>query len=100
MGRDERLLRRPVSLTVWYRLTPGWLRVVVIWALSRIVTTGLLLWFAGRQAANAWTDARPDYFSFASHWDGTWYYVIAVAGCRPRAKRTRSSQGVHPSRHL
>jgi len=80
MGRDERLLRRPVSLTVWYRLTPWWLRVVVIWALSRIVTTGLLLWFASRQAANAWTDARPDYFSFASLWDGTWYYVIAVAG--------------------
>src|SRR5690554_42114 len=80
MGRDERLLRRPVSLTVWYRLTPWWLRVAVIWALSRIVTTGLLLWFASRQAANAWTDARPDYFSFASLWDGTWYYVIAVAG--------------------
>src|SRR5690606_6686155 len=33
-----------------------------------------------RQAANAWTDAQPDYFSFASLWDGTWYYVIAVAG--------------------
>ena len=69
-----------MSLTVWYRLTPWWLRVAVIWALSRIVTTGLLLWFASRQAANAWTDARPDYFSFASLWDGTWYYVIAVAG--------------------
>ena len=80
MVRDAGLLRRPVSLTVWYRLSPWWLRVVVIWAVSRVVTTGLLLWFASRQGANAWTDARPDYFSFASLWDGTWYYVIAVAG--------------------
>jgi hypothetical protein len=79
MVRDG-LLRRPVSLTVWYRLTPWWLRVIAIWAASRLVTTGLLLWFASRQTANAWTDARPDYFSFASLWDGTWYYVIAVAG--------------------
>jgi hypothetical protein len=78
--RDPRLLRRPVSLTVWYRLTPWWMRVVVIWAASRVITTGLLLWFAGRQAPNAWTDAQPDYFSFASLWDGTWYYVIALAG--------------------
>src|SRR5690554_293937 len=77
---SDGLLRRPVSLTVWYRLTPWWVRVLVIWLASRVVTTGLLLWFASRQAANAWTDAQPDYFSFASLWDGTWYYVIAVAG--------------------
>lgn len=72
--------RRQVPLVVRYRLTPWWLRVGVIWVLSRIITTGLLLWFADKQAANAWTDARPDYFSFASLWDGTWYYVIAMAG--------------------
>src|SRR5690554_1062976 len=77
---NQGLLRRPVSLTVWYRITPWWVRVIAIWAVSRLVTTGLLLWFASQQAANAWTDARPDYFSFASLWDGTWYYVIAVAG--------------------
>lgn len=77
---SDGLLRRPVSLTVWYRLTPWWVRVLAIWVTSRIVTTGLLLWFASRQAANAWTGAQPDYFSFASLWDGTWYYVIAVAG--------------------
>jgi hypothetical protein len=77
---SEGLLRRPVSLTVWYRLTPWWLRIIAIWALSRVITTGLLLWFASRQGPNAWTEAQPDYFSFASLWDGTWYYVIAVAG--------------------
>jgi hypothetical protein len=77
---SDGLLRRPVSLTVWYRLTPWWARVIAIWVASRIVTTGLLLWFASRQTANAWTGPQPDYFSFASLWDGTWYYVIAVAG--------------------
>ncbi|MHA6669028.1 hypothetical protein ACX3O0_09180 [Homoserinimonas sp. A447] len=77
---SDGLLRRPVSLTVWYRLTPWWVRVIAIWVASRIVTTGLLLWLASHQANNAWTDAQPDYFSFASLWDGTWYYVIAVSG--------------------
>jgi hypothetical protein len=80
MVGDAGLLRRPVSITVWYRLCPWWLRVVAIWVVSRVITTGLLLWFASRQQTNAWTGARPDYFSFASLWDGTWYYVIAVAG--------------------
>jgi hypothetical protein len=69
-----------VSLTVWYRLTPWWLRVLVIWAVSRVLTTSLLLWFASRQQANAWTDAQPDYLPFASLWDGTWYWVIAATG--------------------
>ena len=72
--------RRQVPLVVRYRLTPWWLRVGVIWALSRSITTSLLLWFADRQGPNAWTGAQPDYFSFASLWDGTWYYVVAVAG--------------------
>lgn len=59
---------------------PWWLTVTVIWVLSRIVTTLFLLSFAARQQANAWTGAHPDYFSFASLWDGTWYHIIATSG--------------------
>ncbi len=67
-------------LLVRYRLTPWWLRVLVVFVLSRIVTTIILLSFAAAQQQNPWTGARPDYFSFASIWDGHWYYIVAVSG--------------------
>lgn len=68
------------ALRIRYRLTPWWLRVLVVWLLSRIVTTGILLWFAARQEANAWTGAHPGYLSFAQLWDSTWYHYVAAAG--------------------
>lgn len=76
------LARQPVltALRIRYRLTPWWLRVTVVWALSRVVTTAILLWFAARQPANSWTSAHPDYLSFAQLWDSTWYHIVAVSG--------------------
>jgi hypothetical protein len=67
-------------LKVRYRLTPWWLRVLAVFLASRIVTTTLLLIYAARQQANAWTGPNPGYFDFAKIWDGHWYYIIAVAG--------------------
>ncbi len=71
---------RVVALKVRYRLTPWWLKVIVIFVVSRIVTTSILLAFAAGQAPNAWTGASPGYFDFASIWDGHWYYIISVVG--------------------
>jgi len=68
------------SLRVRYRLTQWWLRVLVVFVVSRIVTTALLLSFAARQPANAWTQASPGYFDFARIWDGHWYSIIAATG--------------------
>jgi hypothetical protein len=68
------------TLLVRYRLTPWWVRVLVIFAASRIVTTIILLVFAWLQQANPWTGAHPDYFSFAGIWDGTWYNIVATYG--------------------
>jgi hypothetical protein len=68
------------SLRARYALTPWWVKVLVIFAASRIVTTVILLVFAWLQQANPWTGAHPDYFSFAQIWDGTWYHIIAVSG--------------------
>jgi len=76
-GSGRRALRR---LTVRWRLLPWWARVLAVFVVSRVVSTALLLSFAGRQGANAWTLARPDYASFASIWDGHWYYIIAAVG--------------------
>lgn len=71
---------RRVALRVRYRLTPWWVKVVVIFVLSRAVTTAIMLAFASAQQANAWTGARPGYADFASMWDGHWYYIISVVG--------------------
>lgn len=57
-----------------------WVKVIVIFVASRVVTTTLLLAYARIQPANAWTPASPDYFSFAKIWDGHWYYIIAMVG--------------------
>ncbi|MGV8969361.1 MAG: hypothetical protein ACOH1J_02820, partial [Microbacteriaceae bacterium] len=57
-----------------------WVKVIAIFAVSRVVTTGILLMFASRQDTNAWTSATPGYFDFARIWDGHWYYIIAVSG--------------------
>jgi hypothetical protein len=63
-----------------YSRTPWWVKVLVIFAVSRIVTTTLLLIFASMQAQNAWTGASPSYFDFARIWDGHWYYIVSVSG--------------------
>ncbi len=68
------------ALRIRYRVTPWWLRVLVVWALSRVITTSILLWFAAQQQMNAWTAAHPDYLSFAQLWDSTWYHIVAVNG--------------------
>lgn len=65
---------------VRYRLTPWWVKVIAIFAVSRIVTTSILLAFAAMQADNAWTGAHPGYFEFAKLWDAHWYYIISVVG--------------------
>jgi hypothetical protein len=76
------LARQPLGriVRIRYRMTPWWLRVVVVWTVSRVITTGILLWFAARQPANAWTAAQPDYLSFSQLWDSTWYHIVAASG--------------------
>lgn len=68
------------SLKVRYRLTPWWVKVAVIWAASRLISTSLLLFFASRQAPNPWSGAHPSYLTFAQFWDSTWYHLVAVSG--------------------
>lgn len=68
------------TLRVRYRLTPWWVKVAVVWAVSRVISTGLLLFFAARQAANPWTGAHPSYLAFSQLWDSTWYHIVAVSG--------------------
>ena len=59
---------------------PWWLKVIVIWLASRLVTTSLVLVLASVQGANAWTPAKPGYTAFATMWDGLWYNIVGVGG--------------------
>ncbi len=64
----------------WYRLAPWWARVATIWAVSRVITTTLVLLLARVQGANPWTAASPGYVDFANIWDAHWYNIVAVSG--------------------
>lgn len=72
--------RLRTAATVRYRLTPWWMRILVIFVASRIVTTAILLGYAAVQDRNAWTAAHPGYLDFAMIWDSHWYYVISAVG--------------------
>jgi hypothetical protein len=65
---------------VRYRLTPWWVRVVVIWLASRIVSATILLVFAHWQPNSDRIGAHPSYLAFSQLWDSVWYHVIAVNG--------------------
>ncbi|PZF11517.1 hypothetical protein DEJ25_10715 [Curtobacterium sp. MCPF17_011] len=67
-------------VVVRWRLLPWWLRITVVYTLSRVLTTALMSGFARIQTANSFTVQHPSYLSFASIWDGAWYRVIAASG--------------------
>ncbi|QJU56027.1 hypothetical protein HL652_10030 [Herbiconiux sp. SALV-R1] len=69
-GRASAVLRR----------VPWWAQVLVVFALSRVVTTVIALLFARAQGANPWTGANPPYLSYAAIWDGNWYKIISFYG--------------------
>jgi hypothetical protein len=57
-----------------------WLKVIVIFAASRVVTTVIMLVFANAQGTTYWAGAKPDYFTFAGFWDSEWYRTVSLAG--------------------
>lgn len=69
----------PVRRSVLQRI-PWWVRVLVVFALTRVVTSVILFQFAANQQANSWTGPSPSLIAFSSLWDGRWYEIIATAG--------------------
>lgn len=82
----DRLIAGPAadaeSETPWWRgwWRRWWVQVLAVVLVARVVTTGILLFFASNQAENAWTGASPSYVDFATIWDGHWYRIIAGWG--------------------
>jgi hypothetical protein len=73
---DRRLI---TPALVRWRLLPWWARVLVVFGVSRVVTTILLLCFGVVQARET-GGAVPDLFTLSANWDGQWYWSIAVGG--------------------
>ncbi|HWH25724.1 MAG TPA: hypothetical protein VNT53_03675 [Pseudolysinimonas sp.] len=57
-----------------------WQQVLLVFLASRIVTTIIFCVFAALQPASERTGASPDYFTFATLWDGQWYWLISLQG--------------------
>jgi hypothetical protein len=73
---DRRLI---TPALVRWRLLPWWARVLVVFGVSRVVTTIVLLCFGFVQARET-GGAVPDLFTLSANWDGQWYWSIAAGG--------------------
>ncbi|MDO9398191.1 MAG: hypothetical protein Q7T71_16725, partial [Herbiconiux sp.] len=71
---------RPSRFAAGWQATSWWVKVLVVFALSRVVTTVIVLLFARAQGPNAWTGANPPYLGYAAIWDGNWYKIISYVG--------------------
>jgi len=71
--------RLTLAARVRWRLTPWWGRVLLVYLASRVVTGVILLAMSGVEASLN-SGVVPDPFSFATNWDGQWYWRIAVSG--------------------
>jgi hypothetical protein len=61
--------------TLW--AAKWWLRVLSVWAATRVVSTALILWAASIQGPSYWIPkANPNYFEFLNFWDVEWYQRI------------------------
>ncbi len=64
-----------------YSRMPWWAKIAVVFGLSRIVSTTMLLLFAATQPGIAgWVSEHPGLLEYSSLWDGQWYWRIALYG--------------------
>jgi hypothetical protein len=68
-----------VTRARWGEL-PWYGKVAVIFIASRIITAVIFAVFAALQPISYRTGAAPDYFTFATLWDGQWYWLITQSG--------------------
>lgn len=69
-----------------------WQQVLLVFLASRVVTTIIVATYAALQPASYRTSASPDYFTFATLWDGQWYWLISLSGYPSVLPTTDSGQ--------
>jgi hypothetical protein len=57
-------------------LKSWWVRVLLVFGTTRLLTFSLFLLTARIQGDNYWTKAHPNYFDFLNIWDAEWYQRI------------------------
>jgi hypothetical protein len=68
------------SLRSRWDAVPWYGKVGAIFVASRIVTAVIFAVLAFAQPLSYRTEASPDYFTFATLWDGQWYWLISQSG--------------------
>lgn len=71
--------RLSLAARVRWRLTPWWGRVLLVFVASRVLTGAILLAMSFVQARLG-SGVVPDPFTFATNWDGQWFWTIATSG--------------------
>ncbi|MWV31130.1 hypothetical protein [Rathayibacter iranicus] len=66
------------SLWRWLGALPWWIRVLAIFAVSRVITTAIMLRLTPLSGES--TDLRDIYVRFATTWDSAWYKRIGMTG--------------------
>ncbi|TDX78308.1 hypothetical protein EDF35_1508 [Rathayibacter sp. PhB151] len=59
---------------------PWWVQVLLVFAVTRVITTAIMLRLAMSQGGVPWTGLRDTYVRFATMWDGGWYEKIGTVG--------------------
>ena len=59
---------------------PWWAAALLLFAASRVVTTGLFAWVQSLATSRSRAGAHPSPLDLASAWDGQWYWYIAQNG--------------------
>src|SRR5580765_8459128 len=59
---------------------PGWVLVLGVYALTRLIDFAIIALVARGQVPNMWTSPHPGYFDLGVQWDGSWYREIALHG--------------------
>ncbi|MCU1570852.1 MAG: hypothetical protein JWR33_1593 [Naasia sp.] len=65
---------------IWWHRVPWWLRITLVYAGARLLTTIVLALTATQLTPQSRAGAHPDFFSYTALWDGYWYWYIAAVG--------------------
>ncbi len=68
------------TLLRWWDSANWYLRVVIIWAATRVFTTAVFLITGYYQGESYWNGPRPGYFDFLNIWDVEWFWKIFTYG--------------------
>jgi hypothetical protein len=59
---------------------PGWVLVLGVYAVTRLIDFVIIAQVARDQVPNMWTSPHPGYFDLGVQWDGSWYRQFALHG--------------------